>query len=105
MQKFLIGVISVDFFFHQGPSPHVVLAAGESEGRLVIEEKNICSTEGVLEAFVVLFSVFYIFNIEYPKYAKNTLIFIQKYIIQLKDKYKTPSKVSALMLKLNSLME
>lgn len=76
-----------------------------AEGHIIIEERKICTTEGVLDAIVVLFATFYIFDIAFSKHAKNTLVFIQKYLLGCKDRFKTPNKVNTIISKLNSLME
>ena len=61
-------------------------------GNVVVAE-----TSDFVETFALLLSAFYIFNVEYPKKLKATLLFFQKFVLGISDRSKLPSKVLTLM--------
>lgn len=54
------------------------------------------STYGIVNSIMLWFATFYVFNMSFPKESKQTLTFIQKVILGLKDKLKIPSKIFTL---------
>ncbi|XP_018019309.1 uncharacterized protein LOC108675793 [Hyalella azteca] len=70
-----------------------------SEGVIFVEKMMICQVSSIIEGFSTWFASFYVFDMSYPKYAKKTLCFIQRGLLGLKDKSKTPLTVLETMRK------
>lgn len=87
----------------QDPSPQIFIE--EDRYGIWMEGNELCTAGDMVEAVAVWFSTFYIFNIHFPIYAKNTLTFIQKVLLKLNDKVKMSSKVFNLMKSIEALLE
>ena len=70
-------------------------------GEIVAERIVLCSTTGAVETIACWFASYAAFNYVYPKRWKNTLIFIQKCLLDVKDSLKTPQIVLYLNMKLH----
>lgn len=76
-----------------------------------VEKEKITSSLSLMTAFEVMFSLYYNFNIAYPKENSLTLEFIQRYIMKIhpdqgtKSKKKTAGKLKIISLinKLNNM--
>ena len=66
------------------------LTAMDVVGEIAAEKTTIRKTSTVLEAFALWFACYSIFNFQYPKRWKRTLIFTQKYLVNIQDSSKTP---------------
>lgn len=44
---------------------------------------DVCHCTDLDEAFITAFSMYYVFNIEYPPHLKNTLTFLQRRIVSI----------------------
>ena len=68
---------------------------------VTVESQTVCCVDGLVRSVAVMMSLFFIFDLAYPKNRKNTLLFIQKWLLDLEDKTKTPPKVVTLMKKIS----
>ncbi|XP_018019466.1 uncharacterized protein LOC108675922 isoform X1 [Hyalella azteca] len=72
--------------------------------QVVADKIHVCSTKGLLKGVVLWLALYYILNRSYPSCYKNTLTFLQKTVLGVKDSIKTPMAVTALTIKLNDLL-
>ena len=72
--------------------------------RVMVEgvEMAVCK-EGFLEAVLIMFLGYYVFNIEYPMELKGTLGFVTKYLLEIRDSTVKEKKVSKFWDKVISL--
>ena len=75
-----------------------------THGELIAEGAVLCEFEGLLLGIAVWLSSYYVFNLEYPKGASKTLIFIQKCIVGIEDRLKKPIIVSTAFDKLRKAL-
>ena len=66
----------------------------DSDYMVVVDNVKICETSDMLLAFKVLFAVFYIFNLVYPKDREETMTFIQKGLVNIQDNLPCNRKIS-----------
>ena len=64
---------------------------------ILVENVVVAETSGFVQAFALLLGAFYVFNVEYPNKLEATLLFFQKFILDLSARTKLPSKVLRLM--------
>ena len=90
---------------HSSPSILVTGNAGEERAQYFIccEKRILLESRGMKEAVINLMSVFYVFDLAYPKELAAILIFIQNYILGFKDSRKLPLSVQKLICNLNRL--
>ena len=62
-----------------------------------VEQFTTGTTKDFVKSVALLISSFYVFNVEYPSKVENTLIFIQKFFLNINDKSKTSDKVLRFM--------
>ena len=60
---------------------------------LVCEDLVIAQVSSVKAGVILLIKICYCFNLEYPVGLKNTLLYIQKYILNINDNCKTPQSL------------
>ena len=60
---------------------------------LMAEESELCKVQGLLQSAGVWLAAYYVFKIPYPQALKNTLCFLQKVILELGDRERTPNVV------------
>ncbi|ESO93938.1 hypothetical protein LOTGIDRAFT_153411 [Lottia gigantea] len=82
-------------------STPLILYAGESVHTANTFTIIVDETE-VAEAFEILFSTFYVFNIQYTKKALNFYMFIQRFVLNMNDKTPPPRKVLSVITKLTN---
>jgi len=72
----------------------------DDAGFVYADGMELCKTSSVIETFCVWFAAYAVFDIQYPKRWKNTLLFIQNLLgIQLK---KMPTVVLELIGRINN---
>ena len=52
---------------------------------IMCEQKIVCKVDCLQNALFLVFSAYYVFNLEYPNNAKSILYFIQDYILSSPD--------------------
>lgn len=57
---------------------------------LIVEQRVICKTAAFSNALFIMFSLYYIFHLEYPKSVKNVMFFLQDYVLGYPDSLKRP---------------
>lgn len=80
--------------------PYVIVLEPDAENMqfFIIAEGHVymeCST--LSTALLCLFCVYYTYNISYPKYLHSVYVFIQKYVLGLKDSCAVPANVNSLI--------
>lgn len=50
---------------------------------LRVEGVEVCRGSGIGEGIISAFCSYFVFNIQYPKHLKNTLMFLQRYIAKI----------------------
>lgn len=90
-------------------SPHIGAVGIETNHPkfyVVGEQQIIIQADNLAEAMAMLMASYYIFNCEYPKQWKKTLIFIENFICDIHTKSsKMPSKVINFVQKLKNSMD
>ena len=71
---------------------------------ILMENVVVAETSDFVQAFALLLGAFYVFNVEYPNKLEATLLFFQKFILDLSDRTKLPSKVLTLMSNLKKVL-
>ena len=56
---------------------------GDSVYFIFVEQKVLCTVNSFTKSLFVWFSLFYIFNLEYNKYARDVCLFFQEFIFGL----------------------
>lgn len=75
----------------------------ETMFQLKVEGEHFCSVKGLFKAVCALMSVYFSFDLAYPSYRMKSLILIQKELLNLEDKVKTPMKVISVMKRIKDL--
>ena len=66
-------------------------------GELVAEELSVCRAEGLLQTVAVWLASYYVFNCAYPVHFKNTLVFLQKVVLNIQNsQVKAPLIISVM---------
>ncbi|KAL4007070.1 adhesion G-protein coupled receptor G5 [Sarotherodon galilaeus] len=50
-----------------------------------LDGSEVCRTSCIFEGIISSFCLYFVFNLAYPKHLKNTLIFLQKYIVKIDE--------------------
>ena len=82
-------------------APQLRLRSGElteatAELDLFVDGEMICSVKSLLNGILYWMAAFYVFNVEYPECYKNSLQFIQKFLLGMTDRI----KIASIILKL-----
>ena len=89
--------INIHVIIQQEPAPilHVGSLNQDYVGECEITAENmlLCRSNSLLEGVAAWFASFYVFNFLYPKCYKNTLVFMQKGLLNINDKIKMPMAV------------
>ena len=64
---------------------------------LVVEKQVYMECRKFSTALLCLFCVYYTFNISYPKPLYSVFIFVQTYVLGIKDGYTVPANVNSLI--------
>jgi len=70
--------------------------------KIQVDGETVVTISGLYEAVMTWFATFYVLNISYPRRSKGLLQFLQKGILNVKDKSKTVMKVSLLIKQIES---
>ena len=72
--------------------PYVVMALGDDSLQFFIvgERLVLCECDEFIEALLDLICVYFTYNIEYPKNLSAVLLFVQHYILDIKDSQRIP---------------
>ena len=65
--------------------------------KVVIETENVITMPSVATALHYCFASYYVFNISFPLDFRFVLLFLEKYVYQLKSSQKLPMCVNALI--------
>ncbi|KAJ8280846.1 hypothetical protein GJAV_G00059790 [Gymnothorax javanicus] len=79
-----------------GPSPTLVYAGNTLQpGRssLCMDGEVIATPGSVKDGFAAMFAAFYVYGVEYPRHAKNTMNFFQQHICKLDLRKPMPMRV------------
>ena len=82
-----------------------IKVSDEQHHSVVTEGIEICKAGELTEAVCLLMAVHYILDLQYHPKVYNTLIFIQKVILNIQDGEKTPAKVVRCLYDINSIIE
>lgn len=82
--------------------PVLVKAIDDNEGSLHIEHGEICTYNSMTEGVAALFASHYVFNLVYRPKLKKSLLFIQKKILNIADRIKTPLIITDINKRINS---
>lgn len=69
------------------------LTHGDTEFRLLVDNEDVAQPLDLIQGVECLLASYYVLNIAYPPCSINTLTFLLKNIIGLRDKTQTPRKV------------
>ena len=86
------------------PTPTVVFRGKLLGADLVtavwIDGREVCCCSGILTGFATMFSLFYVYGLEYPRLGKNSFIFIQQHLAGLDLEKPAPLKVQRFLYKI-----
>jgi len=90
----------------QQSAPYIVVTGASENMQLYIycEHNNLLESKSVRDALLDLVAVYFVFDIWYPKSLDAILIFIQHYVMDIKDSQPVPmttAKVVGNLLKLD----
>lgn len=51
----------------------------------MVDGVDLCQGSGVEEGMIAVFCVYYVFNLEYAPYLKNTLLFLQRVVLNISE--------------------
>ena len=70
------------------------------------DKQIVCCTAGrsILDAFLCLMAVCYVFLLDYPVAAKNVCVYLQKCILQIQDGKKLPTTLMSFVNNLDTLV-
>lgn len=71
---------------------------------LVVERIPVCKTESFLEALWNMVSLYFVFDIVYPKSLNALLIFVQHFVLSIVDKQAVPNAATRVYSALNSIV-
>ena len=72
------------------------IAAFGSQYFIIVEQFVVCEVSSFSRALFVMFSCYYVFNLEYPKSVKNVMLFFQDYIFGRPDSESRPANYLAI---------
>ena len=86
--------------------PYVVLLTGgeNTEFCLVAERQVIATTEDFMEVLTGMIGAYFTLNIQYPKALYPVYIFIQHYVLGLKDCQPVPNSLTRVLSSLDNLL-
>ena len=70
--------------------------AGRVDSVVKVDGADVVRCKSLDEAFITAFSMYFVFNIEYPKFLKNTLTFLQRRIVNIVEEGQKPLAVTVL---------
>lgn len=81
------------------PEPYILLEMGSGSFQLFIitEQKIFRESTSFIDAVKDLFAVYYVFDIAYPKPLYPVLLFLQRYVLNIKDSQLIPPSVTRLL--------
>ncbi len=84
--------------------PYLVLVSENTHHQLyvVVERLVLHECTSFLKGLKSLISVYFTFNIEYPKALYATLIFLQHFVVNIRDKQRVPQAVVRLVSSLDN---
>ncbi len=67
--------------------PYIMMVIGDSSVQffVIAERAVVCQSDDFLESLLDLISVYFVYNIVYPKPMYPVLLFIQHYVMGIKD--------------------
>ena len=80
-------------------SPYVIVTNNDNDNKqyfVVVENAIFLESTDFTEALLDLLSVFFCFNIEYPKQLYPILIFLQHHVCNIKDQQVVPNVVKVI---------
>ena len=74
-------------------SPRIAAFVGDESTQffIVCEQKVICKATSLQVALFLMFSSYYVFNLQYPKQVRNVFFFFQDYVLSQPDSFKRPT--------------
>ena len=72
------------------------IAAFGSQYFIIVEQFVVCEVSSFVQALFIMFSCYYVFNLEYPKNIKNVMFFFQDYIFCHPDSEGRPANYLAI---------
>ena len=85
--------------------PYIVMLTGDENIQflLVAERKALTSTDNFMEILTALVAAYFTFNIEYPKALYPIFIFLQHFVMELKDCQSVPNALTRVLSSLDRL--
>ncbi|XP_039899107.1 sterile alpha motif domain-containing protein 3-like isoform X2 [Simochromis diagramma] len=59
-----------------------------------LDGSEVCRSSCIFEGIISSFCLYFVFNLAYPKHLKNTLIFLQKYIVKIDEDEDRPLPIT-----------
>ena len=83
----------------QQAEPYILLSVGEGSLQFfVVAEKQIfCESSSLIDAIKDVFATYFVFDIQYPKATNPVLIFLQRFLLDIKDLQPIPATVTRLI--------
>ena len=72
------------------------IAAFGSQYFIIVEQFVVCEVSSFVQALFLMFSCYYVFNLEYPKHVRNVMLFFQDYIFCHPDSESRPANYMAI---------
>ena len=69
-------------------------SAEQCQYHIMVERELLIISDDLVGAVIDLFSAYYVFNIAYPKPLYPVLVFLQHYILGIKDSQRIPNSVN-----------
>ena len=85
--------------------PYIAVVIGDSSIQyfVVVERLVLDDSEEFIDAVTALISAYFTFNIEYPRPLYAAFIFLQHFVLKLKDSQPVPPVVTRLLSSLDAL--
>ena len=72
----------------------IIVEGGALVMQLVVERIPLAPCDSLIDALLGATTIFFIFDIQYPKHIEATMIFFQQLVLDVKDKQSIPSVVT-----------
>ena len=100
--KFIYLPIILYLFFQEPtvPTPTLVIKGNPFTTKdlsVIIDNTTLCSCSNIPSGVATTFAAFYVFELEYPRQGKNTLLFFQQHLASLGREKALPAKVQRLI--------
>lgn len=77
--------------------PHILMVSNRVQFFVCTERNILAEGASLIEALKDLIAAFFIFDMEYPKSLYPLLIFLQRYVLNIRDSQRIPPIVTRVM--------